>query len=249
MGTPRLLSRTDPSVSVPGARQPSLAAPRLTARQHALVLAASCVLTALFTYPLIKDPGHLLPVHKDPLMYAWTMVSNVHRLLSAPLQVFHGNTFYPNGNSVAYTDFLLTPTLFPAGPVYLLTGNPVLQYNVTLLVWWALSAWAMYLLAFALLRSHAGAALAAVAFAFCPFRTDFFLEFQMQLAFPIPLALLCLWRSRRWPRCTTRSFSVCAWPPATRAWARRGAGRGDTGARRSPCRGRRQLGLSRRAWG
>src|SRR2546422_738717 len=155
MGTPRLLSRTDPSVSVPGARQPSL---------------------------------------------------------SAPLQVFHGNTFYPNGNSVAYTDFLLTPTFFPAGPVYLLTGNPVLQYNVTLLVWWALSAWAMYLLAFALLRSHAGAALAAVAFAFCPFRTDFFLEFQMQLAFPIPLALLCLWRfleGHRWRH--VFGIVACVW--------------------------------------
>ena len=179
-----------------------MASTRLTARGHALVLAGSAVLTALFTYPLILDPGHLLPDHKDPLMYGWTMVSNVHRLLSAPLAVFHGNTFYPNGNSVAYTDLLLTPTLFPAGPVYLLTGNPVLQYNVALLVWWGLSAWAMYVLAFAVLRSHPAAALASIVFAFCPFRTDFFLEFQMELAFPIPLAVLCLWRfleGRRWP--------------------------------------------------
>ena len=127
-------------------------------------------------------------------MYGWTMVSNVHRLLRAPLAVFHGNTFYPQGNTIAYSDLLLTPTVFPAGPVYLLTGNPVLQYNLTLLAWWALSAWAMYLLAFALLRSHPAAALAAVVFAFCPFRTDFYLEFQMQLAFPIPLAFLSLWR-------------------------------------------------------
>ena len=150
---------------------------------------------ALYTYPLIRDPGHLLPLqvppfHKDPMMYGWTMVSNTRRLLSAPLAVFHGNTFYPHGNVVAHTDLLLTPTLFPAGPVYLLTGNPVLQYNVTLLLWWALSGWAMYVLAFAVLRSHAGAAIAAIVFTLCPFRTDFFLEFQMQLAFPMPLALL-----------------------------------------------------------
>jgi hypothetical protein len=173
----------------------------LTAAQHGLVLLASFALVALFTYPLVLDPGHLLPAHKDPLMYGWTMVSNVRRLLSVPLAVFHGNTFYPNGNSVAYTDLLLTPTLFPAGLVYLLTGNPVLQYNVTLLVWWALSAWAMYVLAYHLLRSHAGAALAAIVFALCPFRTDFYLEFQMELAFPIPLAFWCLWRyleGRRW---------------------------------------------------
>jgi hypothetical protein len=158
------------------------------------VLGSFCVLLAVFTYPLVRDPGHLLPDHKDPMMYGWTMVSNTRRLLSVPLAVFHGNTFYPHGNVVAHSDLLLTPTLFPAGPLYLLTGNPVLQYNLTLLLWWAASGWAMYVLTFALLRSHVGAAIAAVAFTLCPFRTDFYLEFQMQLAFPIPLALLGLLR-------------------------------------------------------
>src|SRR5262245_60574383 len=60
----------------------------------------------------------------------------------------------------------------------------------------------MYVLPFTLLRSHARATLAAVAFIPCPYRRDFFLEFQMQLAFPIPLALLGLLRfleSGRWP--------------------------------------------------
>ena len=167
---------------------------RLSIGQHAAVLSSFLLLLALFTYPLIRDPGHLLPYHKDPMMYAWTMVSNTRRLLSTPLAVFHGNTFYPHGNVVAHSDLLLTPTLFPAGPLYLVTGNPVLQYNLTLLLWWALSGWAMYALAFALLRSHVGAAVAAVVFTVCPFRTDFYLEFQMQLAFPIPLALLGLLR-------------------------------------------------------
>ena len=167
---------------------------RLSIGQHAAVLGGFLLLLALFTYPLVRDPGHLLPYHKDPMMYAWTMASNTRRLLSTPLAVFHGNTFYPHGNVVAHSDLLLTPTLFPAGPLYLLTGNPVLQYNLTLLLWWALSGWAMYALAFALLRSHVGAAVAAVVFTVCPFRTDFYLEFQMQLAFPIPLALLALWR-------------------------------------------------------
>jgi hypothetical protein len=167
---------------------------RLSLGQHAAVLVGSLLLVAVFTYPLVRDPGHLLPYHKDPMMYGWTMASNARRLLSNPLTVFHGNTFYPHGNVVAHTDLLLAPTLFPAGPVYLLTGNPVLQYNLTLLVWWALSGWAMYVLAYSLLRSHAGAAIAAVAFTVSPFRMDFYLEFQMQLAFPIPLALLALLR-------------------------------------------------------
>jgi hypothetical protein len=176
------------------------AAPRMSLRHHAVVLGGSLLLVVLFTYPLILDLGHLLPFqegggfHKDPLMYGWTMVSNTQRLLASPLAVFDGNTFYPHGNVVAHSDLLLTPTLFVAGPVYLLTKNPVLQYNLTLLAWWALSGWAMYVLAFDLLGSQLGATVAAIAFGLCPFRTDFFLEFQMQLAFPIPLALLALLR-------------------------------------------------------
>jgi interleukin-like EMT inducer protein len=176
---------TSPTAPAPG---------RLSIGLHAAVLGGSLLLVAVFTYPLVRDPGHLLPYHKDPMMYGWTMVSNTRRLLANPLTMFHGNTFYPHGNVVAHTDLLLTPTLFPAGPIYLLTRNPVLQYNLTLLLWWALSGWAMYVLAYALLRSHAAAAIAAVAFTVPPFRTDFYLEFQMQLAFPIPLALLALLR-------------------------------------------------------
>lgn len=174
---------------------------RLSAWQHVAVMGAFLFLVSLYTYPLILNPGHLLPKHKDPFMYAWTMVSNVHRLFSAPSALFHGNTFYPHGNSVAFSDLLLTPTI-TAGPVYLLTGNPVLQYNLTLLIWWALSGWAMYVAALALLRSHRGATIAALIFTLSPYRTDYFLEFQMELAFPIPLALLCFVRfleTRRWP--------------------------------------------------
>src|SRR5262249_55260479 len=124
---PRVQSWT---VSVPSP-QPST---RLSVRQHAVVLAAFALLVAAFTYPLILAPGDLLPDHKDPMMYGWAMVSNVRRLLSTPLAVFHGNAFYPHGNVMAYTDLVLTPTL-TAGPIYLLTGNPVLQYNLTLLSW------------------------------------------------------------------------------------------------------------------
>lgn len=173
---------------------------RLAGWQHALLILVFIALVSLFTYPLILDPGGLLPRHKDPFMYGWTMVSNVHRLVRAPLALFHGNTFYPNGNSIAYTDLLLTPTL-TAGPVYLLTGNPVLQYNITLLLWWALSGWAMYVMTFGLIQSHPGALVAALVFTLCPYRTDYFLEFEMQLAFPIPLALFFFFRfleTHRW---------------------------------------------------
>ena len=69
---------TPPAVASPG---------RLSTAQHAAVLGSFLLLVALFTYPLILDPGHLLPYHNDPMMYGWTMVSNTRRLLSVPLDL------------------------------------------------------------------------------------------------------------------------------------------------------------------
>jgi hypothetical protein len=41
---------------------------RLSVAQHAAVLGGSLLLLVVFTYPLVRDPGHLLPDHKDPMM-------------------------------------------------------------------------------------------------------------------------------------------------------------------------------------
>jgi len=91
---------------------------RLTPGQHCVVLGAAVALVGLLTYPLAIDPGHLLPLHKDPLMYAWTMVSNTRRLLSTPLTVFHGNTFYPHGghaNTLRLSFVTVAPELIARG--------------------------------------------------------------------------------------------------------------------------------------
>jgi hypothetical protein len=40
----------------------------LSVAQHAAVLGGSLLLLVVFTYPLVRDPGHLLPDHKDPMM-------------------------------------------------------------------------------------------------------------------------------------------------------------------------------------
>ncbi len=156
---------------------------------HGGILLLFFLLVALYTYPLILDPARLVPDHHDPSIFAWVMISNAHRLLTAPLALFHGNAFYPHGNTLTYSELLLTPTL-TAGPIYYLTGNPLLAYNLTLLLFWALSGWAMFFCAYALTGSLLPALLAGIAFSLSPYRTDYYLEFQMQLSFPIPLAVL-----------------------------------------------------------
>jgi len=110
----------------------------LTFWHHVAVFAFFLLLVALYTFPLIRDPAGFLPDHHDPFLNSWTMVSYARRLVAAPLALFHGNIFYPYGNTLSFQEIVLLPTA-TAGPIFALTGNPVLAYNLTILLFWALS--------------------------------------------------------------------------------------------------------------
>ena len=86
-----------------------------------------------------------------------------------------------------------------AGPLNAITGNPVLAYNVTLILFWALSGWSMYAVAVRLTRDQAAALIAALIFTLCPYRTEMYLEFNMEMTFGIP------WPSTRSSASSSRS--------------------------------------------
>ena len=162
-------------------------------RAHLGVYALFVALVLVYTWPLVSDPARLLPENADPRLFSWVMLTAFANLVSRPELLFHGNAFYPIGNTLSLAEPLLVPSLV-AGPLHVLTGNPVLAYNVTLVLFWALSGWAMYAVAWSVTRHHGGAFVAALVFTFAPYRIDHYKEFQMELAFGIPLALYALVR-------------------------------------------------------
>jgi Interleukin-like EMT inducer len=121
------------------------------------------------------------------------MVTAFRNLVTQPWALLQGDAFYPVGLSLTFSEPLFTPALV-AGPLHALTGNPVLAYNLTLILFWALSGWAMYAVAIRLTRDHAAALMAAAIFTLCPYRTEMYLEFQMEITFGIPLAVYALVR-------------------------------------------------------
>jgi interleukin-like EMT inducer protein len=166
---------------------------RLTALQHLGVYGAFLGLAAVYTWPLVTNLGSLLPPNGDPRLFSWVLVTIFRNLTTRPALLFHGNAFYPFGNTLSYAEPLLVPALV-AGPLHAGTGNPVLAYNVTLLLFWALSGWAMYWVAWRVTGSHPAALLAGLIFTFAPYRIDHYMEFQMEMAFGIPLAIYMLVR-------------------------------------------------------
>src|SRR5262249_62177024 len=127
------------------------------------------------------------PPPPAPGVFAWVMASPARRLISPPLTLFHGDAFYPNGESLAYTEPLLPPSLL--GLPGFLAGYPVLTYNLLLLTLWPLNGLAMAWAAHGVTGSRPAAWLAAAVFCLSPYFTEYYLEFQMLLAALVPVVL------------------------------------------------------------
>jgi Interleukin-like EMT inducer len=140
------------------------------------------------TWPLASGPATLWPPHHDPRVFTWVMASITRRLTSTPLGLFHGDAFYPNGLSLAYTELLLPPALL--GLPGFVWGNPILTYNLLLLLLWPVNGVALAWAAHAITGSRPAAWLAATVFCLSPYFTEYYLEFQMLLAAPVPVAIL-----------------------------------------------------------
>ncbi len=106
---------------------------RMTAGQHVSVYVLFLGLAAVYTWPLITNLGGLLPPNGDPRLFSWVLLTIFGNLTTRPALLFHGNAFYPFGNTLSFAEPLLVPALV-AGPLDAWTGNPVLAYNVTLLL-------------------------------------------------------------------------------------------------------------------
>lgn len=162
-------------------------------RVHLAVYAACLGLVARWTWPLAGDPAHLVLDNTDPRLFSWVMISVFRNLLERPHLLLDGSGFYPYGLSLTFAEPLVTPALV-AGPLFQWSGNPYLAYNLTLLLFWAGSGWAMYVAAYRITRLHAAAAVAMLIFLLAPPRMEYAVEFQMEILFGLPLAVYALVR-------------------------------------------------------
>jgi hypothetical protein len=185
---------------------------------HVAVGLVLLALVTIYTWPIAQSAIALPPDETDHQLFSWVMVTIARNLVTRPGLLLHGNAFYPAGNSLTFAEPLLVPALV-AGPLSALTGNPVLAYKVTLLLFWALSGWAMYATTFWLTRDHPAAAVAAVIFTLSPPRLEYYTEFQMEMAFGIPLAVYALVRFLEEQRLRHLvGFLVAFWLQAVSVW-------------------------------
>lgn len=154
------------------------------------------VLTAVTTWPLASVmTTNIASDLGDPVFNCWIMMwtgGQVLRFLkgdwSALGDYWNGNIFYPERLTIAYSEHL-TPQMLQILPVYAVTGNMVLCYNLLFLSAIVLSGLGMYLLVRELTKQPVAAFVAGVAFALSPYRVDQFAHLQVMSSQWMPLAL------------------------------------------------------------
>ncbi|MGD9905575.1 MAG: hypothetical protein AB7U83_19055 [Vicinamibacterales bacterium] len=116
--------------------------------------------------PRLTDalPGNL----GDPMLNAWILGWVSEALVAHPWDLWDAPIFHPHPNTLAYSEHLLGVAVFVA-PVYWMTGNAVLTYNVAFLAGYALAGLAMFVLVRRLTGRVDAAAVAGVLFACSPY--------------------------------------------------------------------------------
>ena len=164
-----------------------------TRRFAALSLLLFIVLTAVMTYPQVFHMMEGVHDEGDPLLVTWVLAWVAHQLPRAPAHLFDANIFYPERNTLAYSETLLVPGA-AAAPLHWIGVPPILVYNLVFLSGFAISGVTVALLV-RRLTGHSGAAiLAGIVFAFPPYRIDHYAHLQLQQTQFIPLAMLAFHR-------------------------------------------------------
>jgi len=159
-----------------------------TKRFVALAVVVFTSLTAVMTWPQVAhmrdgvhDPG-------DPLMVTWVLAWVAHQLPRAPAHLFDANIFYPERNTLAYSETLVVPGA-AAAPLQWAGVHPLIVYNLVFLSGFALSGVGVALLVRRLTGNAAAGMVAGLVFAFPPYRIDHYAHLQLQQTQFVPLAL------------------------------------------------------------
>jgi len=171
-------------------------------RVHATTVVALLlfvVVSLAFTYPLASHLADAVEDRQDALLNVWITAWDGHQLLTDLSYLFDANIFYPYRHTLAYSELLLGNALL-ALPITAASGNPVLGYNVALLLSFILSGLGTYLLV-RNLTGRAGAGLVAgLVFAFSSYQMSNLAQAQLLAMQWLPFTLLALHQMLRHPR-------------------------------------------------
>lgn len=166
---------------------------RAAAWYAAVTLAMTWPVAAGLTRDLAPDLG-------DSLLNCWILAWDAEHLLralggdpGALGELWHGNIFHPSRYALAYSELLVAQAV-QILPVYAITRNPILCYNLLFLSTFVLSALGMYLLAREVTGDWRAGFVSGLLYGFLLYRVDQLPHLQVLSSQWMPFALYGLHR-------------------------------------------------------
>ena len=197
-------SRISADKAVP-ARTLSVGTNRFSAREWLGVVSGFTLLTLALTYPQILYLGSRLGEHYDSLFSTWRLAWIAHQLPRHPMHLFDANIFFPEANTLSYSDALLLPG-FLGAPLVWMGLHPVVEYNLLVLISFVACGVSMYFLVRTETQSRPAAWFAGAVFSFQPYRFAQYPHLELLWGWPIPLAFWALTRVLH--RCRARDGAI-----------------------------------------
>lgn len=146
-------------------------------RRHLGPLAGYVLITIVMTWPVARGLSRDVPADLgDSVLNLWILSwdgEQIRRVLSGHVsaipQFFDGNIFYPATLTLAYSEHLIAQAI-QIFPIYAVTQNPILGYNLLFLSTFLLSGFGTYLLVTDLTGSRAGGFVAGLLYGFALYR-------------------------------------------------------------------------------
>ena len=132
-------------------------------KAHLLVLAAFAILSLVITAPLVTCLGSCLGDSYDPIFTVWGFAW-IAKSVFGPAHLYDANLFHPYTGTLALSEPSLSNGLL-AAPLIAATKDPILGYNVILILQYAGAAFGAYLVVWQVLGRRSPAILAGVLFA------------------------------------------------------------------------------------
>lgn len=131
--------------------------PRAAPLRLAGIAVAFALLSLALNRELLPHLTDALPGNAgDPMLNAWILGWVSDALIARPGELWNAPIFHPHANALAFSEHLIGMALFVA-PVYWLTGNAILTYNIAFLAGYAFIGFALFVLVRALTgRADAG---------------------------------------------------------------------------------------------
>ena len=162
-------------------------------REFALAAALFVLLTVVLTWPQAVRLNSVSP-HMDAPFNLWRLAWFAHAMATDPRHLFDANIFWPEKNTLAYSDAMPFEGVLAAPFLWAGVPTPIV-YNLLLLASFVFSACAAYALARHITGRTSAAIVAGVVFAFAPFRFDHYMHFELLWSGWMPLAVLALLRA------------------------------------------------------